>query len=226
MGGVFGGSKQKSTTSNQAYPYIKDTFGSTAGATGGATNALSALLGLGGDTAGQSAAFDNYRDSTGYDFKMDQGTRAITGSAAAKGLLKSGATAKALEGYGQNLADTTFNDYISQLFNLGNLGLGAGNVIANAGQTTKSSGSSKPGLGGFLGSAASSFAASDRRLKMNIVKLYEREDGLGVYTYNYINGKGPYRGVMADEVAKIKPEALGPVIDGFATVDYAKIGAI
>jgi hypothetical protein len=60
-------------------------------------------------------AFKNYLDSTGYNFQLQQGTDAITGSAASKGLLNSGSTGKALEGYGQNLASTTFNNYLGQL---------------------------------------------------------------------------------------------------------------
>ena len=59
-------------------------------------------------------------------------------------------------------------------------------------------------------------------------------DGLGIYDFDYlpIEGQiaaympeGRQRGVMAHEVAVLRPEALGPVIDGYATVDYSKIGA-
>lgn len=60
-------------------------------------------------------AFQNYLNSTGYNFQLQQGSNAITGNAAAKGLLDSGATAKALTGYGQNLASTSFNNYLGQL---------------------------------------------------------------------------------------------------------------
>jgi len=222
MSSIFGGSKQKASSSNKAYPYIQDTFGSTAGTTGGVSDAISSLLGLGGSRA-QSDAFNNYRDSTGYNFQLDQGSKAITGNNAAKGILNSGSTAKALTSYGQNLASQSMNDYLSQLFNLGNLGLGAGSLISGAGNTSTSSGSSKKGIGGFLGNAAGSIAASDRRLKKDIVKIGELNNGLNVYQYNYINDRGPYIGVMVDEVSAIQPEALGPVIDGYGTVDYSKI---
>lgn len=256
MGSIFGKkpkssqqstSQSQSTQSSDSHSFnnyndmAREQFGSTAGMTGQATNALSALLGLGGDTEAQNAAFNNYKDSTGFGFKMQQGQDAITGSAAAKGLLNSGATAKGLTRFGQDLGASTFNDYLGQLFNLSNQGLQAGSLLANTGQesishsegqstsssqsTGKTSGG-KGGLGSLLGAGASLVAASDRRLKKDIVELYERPDGLKVYSYNYINGKGPYKGVMADEVEKIMPQALGPVIDGYATVDYAKIGVI
>lgn len=252
MGSIFG-KKPKSTQSstsqstqssdshsfNNAWPQLQQQFSGVAGQAGTATNALSALLGLGGDPSAQQGAFDNWRNNTGYQFGLDQGTQAITGGAASKGLLNSGSTAKALTQFGQDYASTKYGDYLNQLSGLANQGLQAGSLLANAGQESTShsegqstsssqgkSGGGKGGLGGLLGAGASLVAASDRRLKTNIVKLYDRQDGLGVYSYNYINGKGPYKGVMADEVEKIMPEALGPVIDGYATVDYAKIGAI
>ena len=77
---------------------------------------------------------------------------------------------------------------------------------------------------GQIGSAAvtGGFKASDRRLKTNIKLLGIRPDGLGVYSYDYIWG-GSDIGVMADEVAIFKPEALGPTIGGFATVNYGAL---
>lgn len=94
----------------------------TAGATAqtGATNTQNteaALLGGGtpDQQAGAKTAFNNYLGSTGYNFNLDQGSKAITGSAAAKGLLGSGATAKALTGYGQNLGSSYLNNYLGQL---------------------------------------------------------------------------------------------------------------
>lgn len=70
---------------------------------------------LTGNPAANKTAFNNYLNSTGYNFQMDQGSRAITGSAAARGLLNSGSTAKALTSYGQGLGSSYFNNYLSQL---------------------------------------------------------------------------------------------------------------
>lgn len=83
------------------------------------------------------------------------------------------------------------------------------------------------GIGGImqgLGSAASGAAMfSDRRLKSNIVKVGEFEDGLGQYEWTYIWGGPRQAGVMADEVARLRPWALGPEIAGFATVNYGAL---
>lgn len=252
MGSIFGKPAKSTSTAqstqssdshnfNNYWPQAQQDFGGTISNGGNANNALSALLGLGGDPSAQQGAFDTWKGNTGYQFGLDQGTKAITGGAASKGLLNSGSTAKALNQFGQDYASTKYNDYLTQLNGLSSQGLQAGSLLGNVGQEqishsegqsteNKSETGKKKGLGGLLGAGASLIssgpAASDRRLKTNIVKLYERTDGLGVYTYNYINGKGPYKGVMADEVEKIMPDALGPVIDGYATVDYAKIGAL
>lgn len=85
------------------------------------------------------------------------------------------------------------------------------------------------------GSIASAYAGSDIRLKTNVKHVGETADGLGIYDFDYlpIEGQiaafmpeGRQRGVMAHEVAELRPDALGPVIDGYATVDYSKLGAL
>lgn len=159
MGSIFGGSKQSSSSSNRAYDTLNEAFSPVLGTTGTGANALMAMLGLGGDPAAQGQAFQNFQNSTGFDFMMDQGQRAITGSNAAKGLLRSGSTAKALTSFGQNLASTRYNDYMNQLLGLSNLGLGAGGVLAGAGNVSSSKGKSKNGLGGLIGGIASGIAA-------------------------------------------------------------------
>jgi hypothetical protein len=82
------------------------------------------------------------------------------------------------------------------------------------------------GMTGLLGSGLSGWASggfkglSDRRAKTLITKIADLADGLGVYAYRYIFGGPPQMGVMADEVAQLRPWALGPKIGGFATVNY------
>lgn len=77
-----------------------------------------------------------------------------------------------------------------------------------------------------LGSIASSAAMfSDRRLKRDIVKLGEFEDGLGHYEWQYVWGGQRLRGVMADEVSQLRPWALGPEIGGYKTVNYNMLEA-
>ena len=113
-----------------AQPYLQ-TGTSALPTVSNALNAQSQLLGLSPVTDQTKQAFNNYLGSTGYQFQLNQGQNAIASSAAMKGLLNSGGTAKALEQYGQNLASTTFNNYLNQV---GQTGINAQNV-AGLGQT-------------------------------------------------------------------------------------------
>jgi len=115
-------------------------LGSTPQAPGSASGAPNAQ-------AGYNNAFNNYLKSTGYQFQLGEGTRAITGSAAARGLLDSGATAKALTSYGQNLASTSFNNYMAQLGALSGQGLQAGQAIGSAGSQAGAAGAGQIGAG-------------------------------------------------------------------------------
>jgi len=99
---------------------------------GQAMQAQSDLLGLGGDPAAAQAAYQNYLNSTGYQGQMQAGQQAITGSAAARGMLGSGATAKALTGFGQQLGAQSFGNYLGQLGGMANMGLHAGNMMGQA----------------------------------------------------------------------------------------------
>ena len=218
MGGIFGqGKRAKSSSSNQAYGLLKEQLGGVLPFAQSGGNALQALLS--GDTSG----FDAFKKAIGFDAMAETGSRGITGNAAAKGLLRSGGTGRRLQQYGQELQNQTSGSYMDRLLGLSNLGLGAGGVLGGAGQVSQSKEKEgKSGLGNALGIGAT-LLSSDPRLKKNIKKLGEYEDGLGIYQYDYIDGSGPHIGVMADEVKCLRPEALGPTIDGYMTVDYSKI---
>lgn len=92
-----------------------------------------ALLGLGGDQQAAEDAFSQYRDSTGYQFRLGEGLGAITGSAAARGLLNSGGTLKGLTRYGQDFASNEFGNYMAQLQATEGRGLNAAYNVASQG---------------------------------------------------------------------------------------------
>lgn len=231
MGFLSGGSKQKSESGNKAYPWVKDTFGGPGGAAfGGSVGAYGDILGLNGAGAGREA-LDNYWNSSGGQFLLDQGLDGLTNKFTALGLSKSGAAMKGMETFRQGLASTKLDNYLGHLGKLGGMGLGAGGLVTQAGQWSKGEGSQKEGLGGLIGSIIGAAAmASDRALKRDISKVGELEDGLGVYDFDYRLDldpslpEGRQRGVMADEVAKLRPWALGPVRpDGYGTVHYGRL---
>lgn len=66
---------------------------------------------------------------------------------------------------------------------------------------------------------------SDKRAKTKVRKIGKTNDGLGLYSYKYKPEFGDPRthvGVMAQEVKKVKPEAVTKRPDGLFAVDYEK----
>lgn len=86
-------------------------------------------------------------------------------------------------------------------------------------------GTAVSGLGAYMG-AGGKF--SDPRLKDCIVKIGERPDGLGIYSFKYRQDRGirlptgTQVGFMADEVLRVRPDAVGHR-NGYLTVDYGKL---
>jgi hypothetical protein len=84
------------------------------------------------------------------------------------------------------------------------------------------------GLAGTVGSAALKYgpglmAMSDRRLKSNVVRVGTTVLELPAYEYTIFGRRE--RGVMADEVEQVMPEAVGTHWTGFKMVDYHMLGA-
>jgi hypothetical protein len=62
---------------------------------------------------------------------------------------------------------------------------------------------------------------SDVRAKTDIQKVGELDDGQNVYSYRYKGDPTPEIGLMAQEVEKVRPEAVSTGPDGLKRVDYA-----
>ncbi len=92
----------------------------------GALTQQNALLGLGGPDAG-AAAMATFQASPGYAYQVQQGLKGVDAGAASRGMLRSGATLKAEETLGSNLANQDFGQYFGRLNSLSGMGLqGAG----------------------------------------------------------------------------------------------------
>jgi hypothetical protein len=65
---------------------------------------------------------------------------------------------------------------------------------------------------------------SDIRLKRDIAQLGELDSGINLYRYRYLWSNTTFVGVMAQEVAAMKPEAVLRGADGYLRVDYARLG--
>jgi hypothetical protein len=65
---------------------------------------------------------------------------------------------------------------------------------------------------------------SDIRAKHDIALVDRLPNGLGLYSYRYLWSDTVYVGVMAQEVAKVMPDAVVPGADGYLRVSYARLG--
>ena len=75
-------------------------------------------------------------------------------------------------------------------------------------------------LGALAGGAGLLKMFSDRRLKSNIVKVGDHPKGFGIYEYDIFGRRE--RGVMAQEVEKVIPEAVSEFL-GYKIVDYGRL---
>ena len=65
---------------------------------------------------------------------------------------------------------------------------------------------------------------SDIRLKRDIAQVGELDSGVGLYRYRYLWSDTIYVGVMAQEVAAVKPDSVLRGADGYLRVDYRRLG--
>lgn len=187
-------------------------------------NYLSALLtGQGPDVGAANAGYQAYLNNAGYEDALRRMSQSVVGGGAASGLLRSGSTAKALNAQGAEINRGYFNNYLSSLGNLSEMGQNAGQLIGQAGQGQVVK---KPSIWSSIASAGGTGLASlksDRRLKENIVQVGSYPNGLPKYEFNYKGETLRHRGVMSDDVRVKYPEAV-EVVNGFDHVYYAMLG--
>lgn len=92
------------------------------------------------------------------------------------------------------------------------------------GQQMASYNANQGGIMDLLGSAATAggmWAASDVRLKSNIVRVGTHPLGIGIYDYDIFGERT--RGVMAHEVETVMPDAVVTMSNGFKAVNYGAL---
>jgi hypothetical protein len=85
------------------------------------------------------------------------------------------------------------------------------------------SNSAMGGLFGLLSAPFQMFSFSDERLKEDIKRVGETDDGTPIYTYRYKGDPQVHMGVMAQEVEKTAPGAVVEHPSGFKMVDYSRV---
>ena len=137
-------------------PYNQAGLGGLAG--------ISAASGAQGPEAYQQAVAQ-FQQSPGYQWQFNEGMRATNAGAAAQGMSNSGATLKALQERGQQLANQDFSQYYNRLAGLAQLGQNAaagvgsmgiqsanaqGNILGNMAQTAASLGTAQANITGNM----------------------------------------------------------------------------
>ena len=82
-------------------------------------------LGAGGISTSMEEARNRFTTTPGYEFRRDEGLKAVERSAAARGLLESGPTMKAIDRYAEGLASSEFENYANRLASLAGIGQSA-----------------------------------------------------------------------------------------------------
>jgi hypothetical protein len=79
------------------------------------------------------SAYDQFKNYTGYQYRLNEGQNAINSGYAARGTLQSGAALQALQEHGQDYASGEFGNYMGYLTGQQQLGPGAANALGGVG---------------------------------------------------------------------------------------------
>lgn len=109
-----------------------ETYGATLPSAGGAVSSA-AQTGQSPQEAA-NAAFDTFRNSTGYQFRLGEGLDAVNSAYAGIGGLQSGAAMRGITEYGQNFASNEFGNYMNALGAQQAVGAGSASSLAGVGQ--------------------------------------------------------------------------------------------
>lgn len=80
-----------------------------------------------------NAAYERFKNYTGYQTRLDEGLEAINSGYAANGTLQSGAAMQAINKFGQDYASNEFNNYMGYLGGQQQLASGAANALSGVG---------------------------------------------------------------------------------------------
>jgi hypothetical protein len=124
----------KGTSDGQQFNGDINAFGQYHYAKDGSRRDLAPFTGTAaGQTAAAQGAFDQFRNSTGYDWRLKQGMNALNSGYAGAGTIKSGAAIKGAVDYGQGQASQEFGNYLNALGTQQGVGLSAAGAQAGVG---------------------------------------------------------------------------------------------
>jgi hypothetical protein len=158
--------------------------------TGGAAQAQQPQ---GDPNAAAQAAFKQYQDSTGHQFRLKTGANALTSNRLTAGLGRSGATLKALTQYGQDVGTGDFNNYLGLLSGQQNVGLSGANALAGVGTNYANAvGANNDSAASARGNAALVGAGQTNALMGQLASA--AGNAAGAYGSSYGGGGGTFSG--------------------------------
>lgn len=83
----------------------------------------------------QENAFERFRNSSGYKFRVNEGMDALNSGYAGSGLVQSGAALRGLDDYRQNMAASELGNYMAYLSQQQGTGLSGASALAGVGQS-------------------------------------------------------------------------------------------
>lgn len=109
---------------------VMGTYDPLTSLSGSTFGGLQNLLGVG--PQGSAGMLSQLQQTPGYQFQLQQGEQQALSQLSGMGLAKSGSAIKAVTGYAEGLAGTTYQNMVSNFMNGGTLGLNAVNSRTNA----------------------------------------------------------------------------------------------
>ena len=185
--------------------------------TGGrANNALAFELGLGQRPAG----YRGFQETPSFQFARDQGTRAIEGSAAARGGLLSGATLREAANYNTGLANQFHGQHLDRLTGQQGMGLAAQGAIAGArGQFADRATGAVNNFGGMMAGAIGDrtqglVGAGNNQANALMAALSQWANGGAAAGNNFMGNVGSSNSLMANALANLGDARAAGAVGG------------
>lgn len=122
-------------TAQSSIPTLYGVSGGLSGFSGLAGYGVPSVPGATTPPRQMTPGYDGFQASPGYQFRLSEGVKAAERSAAARGLLQSGGTMKAIQRYGEGLASSEYENFANRLASLAGVGQTATNATTAAGQS-------------------------------------------------------------------------------------------
>lgn len=156
------------------------------------TPLIQGALGM-GDRAATDAAFNTFKDSSGYNIRLAEGAKQVTAALGSRGLLDSGAAQKSLLKYGQGFASNEFGNWLGALQGQQQIGLGAASAKAGVGQNfANATNANNTNAGNASMNATMQGAAALNGTLNNLVGAYAFSQGGGFGGSSYGSGANSY----------------------------------